>query len=161
MVVADIKVSPFKDHFWHFQIKIKFGKKIRKNGSVRLPDDVFFWIIPLSSFNLKGFYYSYTWSCSLCEGKTSFCTRLIFRKLCGVLLMFSTCFTSLSVLLFFLSIDHLIGSSALLNLFISSDASICSTLAFPPLGNSDHVVSVSIDLFIKFKKVCPVSLYSF
>ena len=36
--------------------------------------------------------------------------------------------------------------SALLNLFISSDASICSTMAFPSLGNSDHVVvSVSID----------------
>ena len=33
-----------------------------------------------------------------------------------------------------------------LDLFISSDASICSTMAFPPLGNSDHVVvSVSID----------------
>ena len=33
-----------------------------------------------------------------------------------------------------------------LGLFISSDASICSTMAFPPLGNSDHVlVSVSID----------------
>ena len=30
--------------------------------------------------------------------------------------------------------------------FFSSDASICSTMAFPPLGNSDHVVvSVSID----------------
>ena len=36
-------------------------------------------------------------------------------------------------------------SRALLDLFISSDASICSTKAFPPLGNSDHVVSVSID----------------
>ena len=37
-------------------------------------------------------------------------------------------------------------SRALLDLFISSDASICSTMAFPPLGNSDHVVvSVSID----------------
>ena len=37
-------------------------------------------------------------------------------------------------------------SPALLNLFLSSDASICSTLAFPPLGNSDHIaVSVSID----------------
>ena len=35
---------------------------------------------------------------------------------------------------------------ALLDLFISSDASICSTMAFPPLGNSDHVaVSVSFD----------------
>ena len=37
-------------------------------------------------------------------------------------------------------------SSALLDLFISSYASICSTKAFPPLGNSDHVVvSFSID----------------
>ena len=37
-------------------------------------------------------------------------------------------------------------SPALLNLFISSDYSICSTMVFPPLGNSDHVVfSVSID----------------
>ena len=37
-------------------------------------------------------------------------------------------------------------SSALLELFVSSDTSICSTMAFPPLGNSDHVVvSVSID----------------
>ena len=36
-------------------------------------------------------------------------------------------------------------SPALLNLFNSSDASICSTMAFPPLRNSDVVVSVSID----------------
>ena len=36
-------------------------------------------------------------------------------------------------------------SLALLDLFLSSDASICSTMAFPPLENSDHVVSVSID----------------
>ena len=37
-------------------------------------------------------------------------------------------------------------SPALLDLFISSDASICSTMAFPPSGNSDHVVvSVSFD----------------
>ena len=35
---------------------------------------------------------------------------------------------------------------ALLNLFISSDASICSTMTFPPVGNSHHVVvSLSID----------------
>ena len=34
---------------------------------------------------------------------------------------------------------------ALLDFFLSSDASICSTMAFPPLWNSDHVVvSVSI-----------------
>ena len=37
-------------------------------------------------------------------------------------------------------------SPALLDLFISSDASIFSTMAFPPLENSGHVVaSVSID----------------
>ena len=37
-------------------------------------------------------------------------------------------------------------SPALLDLFNSSDASIYSPMAFPPLGNSDHVVvSVSID----------------
>ena len=35
---------------------------------------------------------------------------------------------------------------ALFDIFLSSDASICSTMAFSPLGNSDHVVvSVSID----------------
>ena len=37
-------------------------------------------------------------------------------------------------------------SPALLDLSLSSDASICSTMAFPSLGKSDHVVaSVSID----------------
>ena len=34
---------------------------------------------------------------------------------------------------------------ALLDLFLSSDASICSTMAFPTMGNSDVAVSVSID----------------
>ena len=37
-------------------------------------------------------------------------------------------------------------STALLDLFLSLDATICPTMAFPPMGNSDHVViSVSID----------------
>ena len=37
-------------------------------------------------------------------------------------------------------------SPAFLELFLSSDASICFTMAFPPMGNSDHVVvSVAID----------------
>ena len=37
-------------------------------------------------------------------------------------------------------------SPALFDLFSSSDASICSTMAFLLLGNSDHaVISVSID----------------
>ena len=44
-------------------------------------------------------------------------------------------------------------SPALLDLFLSSDASICSTMAFPPLGNSDHVVvSVSIDILSSSKR---------
>ena len=43
-------------------------------------------------------------------------------------------------------------SPALLDLFLSSDVSICSTMAFPPLENSDHVVvSVSIDFPVSAK----------
>ena len=34
---------------------------------------------------------------------------------------------------------------ALFNLFLSSDARICSKMPLPPLGNSDHAISVSID----------------
>ena len=42
--------------------------------------------------------------------------------------------------------DCVSHSPAVLDLFLFSDASIWSTMAFPPLGNSDHVVvSVSID----------------
>ena len=37
-------------------------------------------------------------------------------------------------------------SPALFNSFVSSDTGICSTMAFPPSGNFNHVVvSVSID----------------
>ena len=44
-------------------------------------------------------------------------------------------------------------SPALLDLFISSDASICSTMAFPPFVNCDHVAfSVSIDFLINSKE---------
>ena len=47
-------------------------------------------------------------------------------------------------------------SPALLGLFLSSDASICSTMAFPHLGNSDHVVvSDSIDFPINSKQYTP------
>ena len=42
--------------------------------------------------------------------------------------------------------DYDSHSPALYDLFISSDAGICSTMAFPPLENSDHaVVSVFVD----------------
>ena len=47
-------------------------------------------------------------------------------------------------------------SPALLDLFISFDTSICSTMAFPSLGNSDHVVvSVSIDFPSNSKRDAP------
>ena len=39
-------------------------------------------------------------------------------------------------------------SPTLLDLFFSSDASICSTIAFLPLGNSTHVV---VSIFIDFR----------
>ena len=39
-------------------------------------------------------------------------------------------------------------STAFLELFISSDARICSTMAIPPLGNSNVAVAVSIDFLI-------------
>ena len=42
--------------------------------------------------------------------------------------------------------DYDSHSPALLDFLLSSDASICSTMGFSPLENSDHVVvSVSID----------------
>ena len=44
---------------------------------------------------------THAWSRSLCERRTSFCTGLISRKLCRFLFMFSTGFTSLSVVLLF------------------------------------------------------------
>ena len=71
----------------------------------------------LSSFNPKRFYYSYAWSCSLWERRTSFCRGLISRKLCRLLLVFdwlyfTQCVTSFS------SIDCLFCHYAgFLNLF--------------------------------------------
>ena len=47
--------------------------------------------------------------------------------------------------------------TAVLGLFFSSDASICSIMAFPSLRNSDNVfVSVFIDFAINSKTGCPV-----
>ena len=50
-------------------------------------------------------------------------------------------------------------SPALLDLFISSDASISSAVAFPPLENSDHVV-VSVSTDFPSNSQCPISLHS-
>ena len=47
-------------------------------------------------------------------------------------------------------------SPAFLDLFVSSDASIRSTMAFSPFGNSDHVVvSVSINFPLNSKRNAP------
>ena len=47
-------------------------------------------------------------------------------------------------------------SPTLLDFFLSSDASICSTMAFPPLRNSNHIaVSVSIDFPINSQQNAP------
>ena len=48
---------------------------------------------------------------------------------------------------------------ALLDLFISSDVSVCSTMALPPLGNSDHVV-VSVSIEFPSNSQRSVSLHS-
>ena len=50
-------------------------------------------------------------------------------------------------------------SPALLDLFLSSGASICSAMAFPPLGNSDYVV-VSVSIGFQLKTGCAISLHS-
>ena len=42
--------------------------------------------------------------------------------------------------------------AALLDLSLSSDTSIFFTMVFPPLGNSDHVVSVSIGFLSNSKQ---------
>ena len=61
-------------------------------------------------------------------------------------LIFLSQMTSLRWLVFLLGSQTDYHNPALLDLFLTSDASICSTMALPPLGNSDHVVvSVSID----------------
>ena len=52
-------------------------------------------------------------------------------------------------------------SPAPLDWFLSSDASICSTMAFPPLGNSDHVAEFwSFWVSNKLKTGCLISSHS-
>ena len=73
--------------------------------------------IDSGNFSVTG--YSYAWSRSLCERRTSFCTGLISRKFCRFLFMFSNGFTSLSVsLLFPLSITFFCFGHSFLFYFI-------------------------------------------
>ena len=79
-----------------------------------------------SSFNSKGCCNSFTWSCSWFEE--------------GTYLL-----KTLKVPIFFqLTLLHLTSHSpALLDLFYSHKPSIYSTVALPPMGNSDRVASFS------------------
>ena len=65
----------------------------------------------------------------------------------------------LAYLLPIISNDLTQMSSALLDSFISSDASMCSTMAFPPLGNSDVVVTVSIDFPTNSQRDAPAPFH--
>ena len=79
-------------------------------------------------FDPKGFYYSYAWSCSLCEGRTSFCTGLISGKLYGFLL------------LFWLALLHSV--SCFYFLYRSSPLSLC-TVFDSVSSNIDEVLSIN------------------
>ena len=67
-------------------------------------------------------------------------------ELVNSVLIFLSQMTLLKWLTFLLQSVTVTLTVLLFWIYFSSDASICSTMAFPPLGNSDHVVaSVSID----------------
>ena len=75
-----------------------------------LDDSNWFWQFlckRLSSFSLERLYYSYAWSCSLCERRTSFCMGLVSRKLFRFLLFFSDWLYFAQCLTSFSSINHL------------------------------------------------------
>ena len=82
----------------------------------------------LSSFSPERFYYSYAWSSSLCERRTSFCIWLIPRKSCRFL-MFSTSFISLNTYFFFL---YQSPSSSLCTVFKSISSKTVESLSINP-----------------------------
>ena len=84
----------------------------------------------LCSFNRKGFCCSWAWSCSLCEGKTSFCTGLISKKLCGLTLRLTVLH---SVPYFFLLYQS--PSSSLCTVFDDFSSNIDEILTINPSAN--------------------------
>ena len=87
----------------------------------------------LSSFNLKRFYYSYAQSCSLCETRTSFCTRLISKKLCGNSYLFFLLALLQSVSYFFFL--YWSPSLSLCMVFDSTSSNIDEILSINPSAN--------------------------
>ena len=84
-------------------------------------------------FNLQKINYLYAWSCSLTESGTSFCSGLISRKLCGLLLMFSLVLHH-SVSYFFF--PYLSLSSLLCSVFDSISSNIDEVLSVNPSANA-------------------------
>ena len=90
-------------------------------------------LVELSCINLKGFFYSYAQSCSLCDGRTSFCTRYLSSEnsahsyLCfGLALLHS-----LSYFFFFYECH----STALCAVFYSISSNIDEVLSINPSAN--------------------------
>ena len=117
--------------------------------------------------------YTHAWSHSLCEERTSFCTGLISRKICRFLLMFSTGFTSISVLLlfpllitffvamhsfwfYFINIDEVLSINPSANVFVFGDFNIHHEDWLTYSGGTDwpdklcYNFSISNDLILRW-----------
>ena len=106
-------------------------------------------------------YFDYAWDLSLKNSAGSYlCSQLALLHSVSYFFFLYWSPSSLLCMDFYSISSNNSHSSALLDLFVSSDASICSTTTFTPLGNSDHVVvSVLIDNSSNSKQDA-VSLYS-
>ena len=82
------------------------------------------WLYWFCYFSVRGYL-------SLCEGRTSFCKGLISRKLCRLLLMFSTDFTSFSIFFFLYESP----SSSLCTVFDAISSNIDEVLSINPSPN--------------------------
>ena len=111
--------------------------------------DMFLWINPSANVFVFGYFNVYHKDWLTCSGGTDrpgeLCYNLSISNDVAQIVNFPTWIPNCD--------SH---SPGLLDLFLSSDANTCSTMAFPPLGNSDHViVSVSIDFLINSKQDAP------
>ena len=85
--------------------------------------------------------------------RTGWANLVEMMDLVNFLIIFLSQIILLKWLIFLLRSLTVTLSPTLLDLFLSSDAGICSTMAFPQLGNSNHVVaSVSIDFLSNSKR---------
>ena len=102
----------------------------------------------LSSFNPKGFYYSYAWSCSLYERRASFCTGLTLENSADSYLCFRLVLL-LSVSYFFFLYQ---SPSSLCTVFDSISSNIDKVLSI----NSSANVFVFWDFNVHHKDYLPI-----